>query len=116
MKLIETDHYKIYIGENMYDNNKLFDIMDNQTIFFHLKDFSSSHVYLCSNEKIYIKNLDFEIIDKCCKLVKKHSSRNKNNTAMVMYCEKKNLKKGNQIGEVEIIKEKNVFYYIAEKD
>lgn len=113
MKIInKSPNIKIYVGENMYDNNKLYNIVSNKSIFFHLKDFSSSHVYLESENKI--NDIDFEIIDECCKLVKKHSSRNKNKSAMVMYCEKNNINPTNNIGEIEIINNKKVFYYIVE--
>lgn len=117
MKIIEYNTiFKIYVGENMYDNDKLFKTMSDKSIFFHLKDFSSSHVYLQKDNKININDLDFETIDNCCKLVKKHSCRNKNDSAMVMYCEKLNLKKGKEIGEVEILNNKKVYYYIVEKN
>lgn len=112
MKIIQSEKYKLYLGENMYDNNKLYSIVPNTCIFFHLKDFSSCHLYL--EIDININYIDFETIDHCCSLVKKHSCRNKNKSAMVMYCEKKNIKTTKNIGEVEIINDKKVFYYIVE--
>jgi len=106
------ENIKIYIGENMYDNHKLYNIVPNNTVFFHLKDFSSSHLYLQCDQKI--NEIDFELLDKCCNLVKKHSCRNKNKSAMIMYCEKSNIKQSKNIGEVEILNDKKVYYYVVE--
>ena len=113
MKIINiSENTKIYIGENMYDNHKLYNITQNDSIFFHLKDFSSCHLYLQSDCKI--NQIEFELLDQCCKLVKKHSCRNKHKSAMVMYCDKTNIKQSKNIGEVEILNDKKVFYYIVE--
>lgn len=83
MKEIEYDDAKFYVGQNSSENDKLFEIMPNNSIWFHLDSKSSSHVYCVTNGK-----LTKEHIKKGSQLVKSWSKKNDK----VIYVSKSNLK------------------------
>ena len=65
----------IYVGENKYDNDYMYKKIPENSIFFHLNDLSSAHVYITFSDKI--ENIDIKLVEQCCFLTKKHSKANK---------------------------------------
>jgi predicted ribosome quality control (RQC) complex YloA/Tae2 family protein len=52
MKEIIINDNKYYIGENSRENDEIYKIVPNNSIWFHLDQGPSSHVYLVFDKKI----------------------------------------------------------------
>ena len=89
------DEFKI--GKNAHDNDRLFDEAEDDDIWFHLSDYPSAH--------LWVKNHKFskQELYKLGLVLKMKSKYRKENCISVIYTTKKNLKKTNTIGELEII-------------
>lgn len=85
------------IGKNAQDNHRLFDEAEDDDIWFHLNDYSSAHMWVknkkFSKQELYRLGL----------VLKTKSKYSKVNGLNIIYTTKKNLKKTEKLGELEII-------------
>lgn len=102
---IEYQGASIYVGRNSVENNEVtFKIADNNDLWFHIKDYTGSHIIVKNH------NMNDEIIDYCAKLAKKYSSAENENKSIVDYTLKKYVKKikGSNLGNVTYTNQKSL--------
>jgi predicted ribosome quality control (RQC) complex YloA/Tae2 family protein len=101
MKQLLHNNILYKIGRNAKENFQLIDeandINDNFW-WFHLDDFPSGHCVVFSEE------LNDEIINCACQLVKDNSKLKNENKVKIVYTQIKNVKKTKILGQVLIIK------------
>jgi predicted ribosome quality control (RQC) complex YloA/Tae2 family protein len=95
MKEIFTDDVTYYVGKNIKENDKLYNEMPENSIWFHLDNEPSSHVYAISHSEIKKKDLK-----KGAMLVRENSK----GQGRVVYVERKNIKLIGP-GLIDILKE-----------
>ena len=101
MKLIEEEDVKYYIGRNAKDNTDLFNIMPENSLWFHLEGEPGCHVYIVTEIPI-----EKEHIVQAAQYTKIYSKVHKKSS--ICYLEKKYLKKGKALGEVILKKEPKI--------
>jgi predicted ribosome quality control (RQC) complex YloA/Tae2 family protein len=88
----------IYLGQNAQDNWEIIDKANQYDIWFHVQDFSSSHVILQlpeSKAKINKQTLYY-----CANLCKQNSKSKELNKVNIIYTKIKNITKGEKTGSV----------------
>lgn len=89
----------ILIGENAADNWNIIDKADQNDIWFHLENKPSCHVLLCMDNK-NIKEISKQTLKHCAILCKNGSKFGSHQNIGVIYTQRKNIKKGEDIGSV----------------
>ena len=85
------DGFKIYVGRNNKENDKLtFSFANKNDIWFHAKDIHGSHVILKVD-----KPITDDILVKCAQLAAKHSKAFASSNVPVDYCQVQYVKKPN---------------------
>ena len=101
IKKIEFDGYFIQYGRDAKSNDYLtFNIAEDEDIWMHVKGVPGSHVVIRVRENLPTP----EILKYAAELAKKNSIANKDNTAKVVYCQRKFVKKdpGMNDGQVKV--------------
>jgi predicted ribosome quality control (RQC) complex YloA/Tae2 family protein len=101
IKKFEVDGYMIHLGRDAKSNDYLtFNIADDEDIWMHVKGVPGSHVVIRVRENLPTP----EIINFAATLAKKNSKAPKDQTATVVYCQRKFVKKepGMNDGQVKV--------------
>lgn len=94
----------VNIGKNAQNNWDLIDQSKSTDIWFHLENEPSSHVIIDTETDILSRNIIYRVALEC----KKKSKFKKLNNISVIYTPIGNIKKGNDVGSVNIINYKLV--------
>lgn len=89
MKEILFNSFTFHVGQNISENDKLFEIMPSDSTWFHLDNQSSSHVYCVSTLNTEKNKLTKTEIKKGALLVREYSKKN----GAVIYIKKNKLKR-----------------------
>ena len=92
-----------YLGENAKDNDALFDQMSPDAFWIHLENFPSAHVYFELPKGKLAKKSKTKLIKFGGRLIKENSKYRKIQGLKICYTRKKNLRKSDVLGEVEIV-------------
>jgi predicted ribosome quality control (RQC) complex YloA/Tae2 family protein len=95
-----------YIGENAKENWELIDKSKQNDVWFHVKDHPSAHVVLDMPENTKIKEISKQSLIHCAAECKQHSKLSNNQKLKIIYTEIKHVSKAEEVGSVNIKKEK----------
>lgn len=101
IKKLEIDGYLIMVGRDAKSNDYLtFNVAENEDIWMHVKGVPGSHVVIRVRENLPTP----EIIKAAAELAKKNSKADKNKQAVVVFCQRKFVKKepGMNDGQVKV--------------
>ena len=101
IKKVEIDGFIIYIGRDARSNDHLtFNIADKEDIWMHVKGVPGSHVVIRVRENLPT----LELIRRAAELAKKNSKADKEESAAVVYCQRRFVKKeqGMNDGQVRV--------------
>jgi predicted ribosome quality control (RQC) complex YloA/Tae2 family protein len=101
IKKMEVDGYTIQLGRNAKSNDYLtFIVADDEDIWMHVKGVPGSHVVIRVSENLPTQ----EIIKFAANLAKKNSKAPKDQSATVVFCQRKYVKKetGMNDGQVRV--------------
>jgi predicted ribosome quality control (RQC) complex YloA/Tae2 family protein len=101
IKKLEVDGYMIQYGRDAKSNDYLtFIVAEDEDIWMHVKGVPGSHVVIRVRENLPTQ----EILKYAASLAKKNSKANKDNSAKVVYCQRKFVKKdpGMNDGQVKV--------------
>lgn len=94
------DKSKVKYGKNAAENWRLYEVADEEDLWFHVDDEPSAHVIL---EDPYTHSSDEEVIYKCASLcVERTPKLRERGSVKVIYTKIGNLKKGKSVGELII--------------
>lgn len=93
MNLLNND---LCIGKNKYENDKLFDLADENHTWFHIANESSAHMWLRTDLDLLSK----QDLYKIALQLKKKSKFSKVSSIKVVYAKKSQLEKTNIIGQL----------------
>jgi predicted ribosome quality control (RQC) complex YloA/Tae2 family protein len=99
--------FDIYIGKNKQDNWDLIDQSNQDDIWFHVANSSSSHVILKTNGSS-LKDIPKQVITRCACLCKANSSSKSVKKCEIIYTKIENVTKTNRVGEVTTINTKTI--------
>lgn len=91
--------FDIVIGTSAKENWEIIDNASETDIWFHLDDYSSSHVILKTNN-YKLKEFNKQTFIYCAHLCKQHSKYKNQKNIEIIYTQIKNIKKGDIIGSV----------------
>jgi len=97
MKFISVNDIKITIGSNQNDNDVLFDLAEDNDLWFHVNNLPSAH--------LWVKFTDFDknTLYRIALELKKNSKYKKYNNISVIYAPKSSLKKTDKLGCIQIV-------------
>lgn len=101
IKKVEIDGFVIYIGRDAKSNDHLtFNVADKEDIWMHVKGVPGSHVVIRVRENLPT----LELIKKVAELAKRNSKADKEESATVVYCQRRFVKKeqGMNDGQVRV--------------
>jgi predicted ribosome quality control (RQC) complex YloA/Tae2 family protein len=101
IKKLEIDGYLIMVGRDAKSNDYLtFNVAENEDIWMHVKGVAGSHVVIRVRENLPTP----EIIKAAAELAKKNSKADKNGQSVVVFCQRKFVKKepGMNDGQVKV--------------
>lgn len=101
IKKVEIDGFVVYVGKDAKSNDHLtFNMSDKEDIWLHVKGVPGSHVLIRVRENLPTE----QIIRKAAELAKANSKVDKTQTAKVVYCQKKFVRKepGMNDGQVKV--------------
>jgi predicted ribosome quality control (RQC) complex YloA/Tae2 family protein len=101
IKKLDIDGFTVYLGKDSKSNDHLtFNVADENDLWFHVKGHPGSHVVI----KIKDKLPALEVIRKVAKLSKDNSKAKDMESATVIYCKRKFVKKnpGMNDGQVKV--------------
>lgn len=112
--------YKIYdnkinieltylIGSSAQENWDLIDIASQKDVWFHLSQLSSPHVILIIPINVKMSDISKQTLLHCGLACKNNSKYKNLKNVKIIYTEIKNIKKGDNIGQVTT-KKTNYFY------
>lgn len=61
------------MGKDKYENEELLKFFFPEDIWFHVDNLSSAHVYLRLKKGETFENIEQNLLDECCQLVKENS-------------------------------------------
>lgn len=108
VKLLDENlkkEFVIKIGKNAQENWNLLDIANENDYFFHLSSFPSCYVILENKENFILSD---DIIEKTANLCKENTKYRHLKNIKVDVTQIKNVKKGENVGEVFYLRNKNV--------
>ena len=68
-----SDGHTIYMGKDKFENEDLIKYGWDEDVWFHVDDLSSAHVYLRLNDGEDWANIENNLMQECCQLVKENS-------------------------------------------
>ena len=101
IKKLEVDGYSIQYGRDAKSNDYLtFNVADSEDIWMHVKGVPGSHVVIRVRENLPTT----EILKYAASLAKKNSKAAKDQSAKIVYCQRKYVKKdpGMNDGQVKV--------------
>lgn len=112
--------YKLYMGDDEYENDELIKFGWPEDVWFHLSKFSSAHVYLRLRKGDTIDDIPQSVLDDAAQLVKANSiNGNKLNNVEVVYTYWSNLKKepDMEVGQVGFHNDKAIYtMYVSNRN
>jgi len=113
--LSEDKEYLIEVGRNAKENWSLIDKSDDDTLWFHVEDKPSCHVFIklnvCAKLNVYETlnvNIPHDVIIRGAHLCKLYSKYKNDKKVKIIYTKINNIHKGKDIGSVNIIANKKV--------
>lgn len=103
--------YYIYYGKDKYENEELIKYGFPIDVWFHADNLSSRHVYVRLPEGVGIDDIDADVLNEVCQLVKDGSKEGRKKPKIsVCYTMWENLKKTSnmEIGEVGFVDDKKI--------
>lgn len=101
VKKVEIDGFVVYIGKDAKSNDHLtFNMSDKEDLWFHVKGVPGSHVVIRIKDKLPTES----VLKEVATLAKKNSKAAKEESAIVVYCKRKFVKKeqGMNDGQVKV--------------
>lgn len=101
VKKVEIDGFVVYIGKDAKSNDHLtFNMSDKEDLWFHVKGVPGSHVVIRIKDKLPTES----VLKEVATLAKKNSKAVKEESAIVVYCKRKFVKKeqGMNDGQVKV--------------
>jgi len=99
---IYLNNHKIGYGKMSYQNSYLtFNLAHKNDVYIHIKDFNGPHIIIFLNEKENYASLDSSFLNEVLEFA---LFLNKKKDATFLVSEVKNVKKGNSIGEANLLK------------
>ena len=98
---LDIDGFVVYVGKDAKSNDHLtFNVADKEDIWMHVKGVPGSHVVIRVRENLPTET----IIKAAAQLAKKNSKASKDDKAIVVYCQKRFVKKesGMNDGQVKV--------------
>jgi predicted ribosome quality control (RQC) complex YloA/Tae2 family protein len=98
---LEIEGFVVYVGKDAKSNDHLtFNVADKEDIWMHVKGVPGSHVVIRVRENLPIET----VIKLAAQLAKKNSKASKDDSATVVYCQRKFVKKepGMNDGQVKV--------------
>jgi len=96
MKTLTVSGIDIKIGSNVFENDELFDSVEDNDIWFHVDGMPSAHMWVpacvLTKQQLYMIALE----------LKKSSKYKKMNNISIIYATKENIKKGDTLGTIII--------------
>ena len=96
MKSLTISNIDIKIGSNVSENDALFDLAEENDIWFHVDGMPSAHMWVpeceLTKQQLYMVALE----------LKKSSKYKKMNNISIIYATKANIKKGDTLGTIII--------------
>ena len=102
---LHKDSFTIVIGRNAQENWQILDNASNNDLWVHLNDLASPHIIIKKNPNYKLKPKDIKLAGLLCK---QYSKYKKDNNIEYCYTKVKNVKKGKDVGEVELSIEPNI--------
>lgn len=102
---LHKDSFTIVIGRNAQENWQILDNASKNDLWVHLNDLASPHIIIKKNPKYKLKPKDIKLAGLLCK---QYSKYKKENNVEYCYTKVKNVKKGKDVGEVELSIEPNI--------
>ena len=96
MKSFEIQGITVKIGSNVSENDKLFDLADENAIWFHVDGLPSAHMWVPENE------LSKQQLYMIALQLKKSGKYKKTNNIPIIYTTKKYIEKGDTLGTIII--------------
>ena len=106
-KTFKVDGFTVYLGKNNFQNDKLLSQASKSDLWFHVKNYHSSHVIAKTNGENYPPSL----IQTCAEICAHYSQGGRGDKLSVDYTERKFVKKqgGKNLGGVYYTDYKTVF-------
>ncbi len=99
IKKVEIDEFIIYVGRDARSNDYLtFNIADKEDIWMHVKGVPGSHVVIRVRENLPT----LELIRRAAELAKKNSKADKEEKATVVYCQRRFVKKEQDMNDGQV--------------
>jgi predicted ribosome quality control (RQC) complex YloA/Tae2 family protein len=99
IKKVEIDGFIIYVGRDARSNDHLtFNIADKEDIWMHVKGVPGSHVVIRVRENLPT----LELIRRAAELAKKNSKADKEEKATVVYCQRRFVKKEQDMNDGQV--------------
>ena len=98
---LDIDGFVVYVGKDAKSNDHLtFNISSDNDLWFHVKGVPGSHVVIRVRENLPTET----VIKSAAELAKKNSKSAKENSATVVYCQRRFVKKesGMNDGQVKV--------------
>ena len=102
---LHEDSFTIVIGRNAQENWQILDNASKNDLWVHLNDLASPHIIIKKNPNYKLKPKDIKLAGLLCK---QYSKYKKDNNIEYCYTKVKNVKKGKDVGEVELSIEPNI--------
>lgn len=102
---LHKDSFTIVIGRNAQENWQILDNANKNDLWVHLNDKASPHIIIKKNPNYKLKPKDIKLAGLLCK---QYSKYKKDNNIEYCYTKVKNVKKGKDVGEVELNIEPNI--------
>tara|TARA_B110000967_G_C18897297_1_gene571689 strand:- start:2656 stop:3003 length:348 start_codon:yes stop_codon:yes gene_type:complete len=90
-----------YVGQNALDNFEIIDKSEDDDIWFHLENSSSSHIICKMNDKYNKKDLKYIIVQGAV-LCKQYSKKKSEKKVNIIYTRINNVIKTNILGQVNL--------------
>lgn len=99
IQTLEIDGFTIHIGKDAKSNDYLtFKMAEDEDIWMHVKGLPGSHVIIKISDKLPTDS----VIKSTAELAKKNSKADKEDKIIVVYCQKKFVKKDNEMNDGEV--------------
>jgi predicted ribosome quality control (RQC) complex YloA/Tae2 family protein len=96
--------YRILIGKNQKENDRLIDMSSPNDIWFHVSNSPSTHVILKNEDKMSINKIPKQVLKRCACLCKSHSKSSSVRNCEIMYTQIMNVEKTDIPGKVTVNK------------
>jgi predicted ribosome quality control (RQC) complex YloA/Tae2 family protein len=96
--------YRIFIGKNQRENDRLIDMSSPSDIWFHVSNSPSTHVILKNDDEVSVKQIPKQVLKRCACLCKSHSKSASVRNCEIMYTQIMHIEKTDVPGKVTVNK------------